>query len=535
MVIYATRQHLALSATNSSLSAYCRFNYSRQFFSRYTIQEDPNWDAKDDTIRVSGQLLVKSLLSILKPTTANKSVERCELTFAEGGAAQPLDEEERDSLESKLIVRLHCKHGVVKTHRLLLHNATNLMVPGVTNPTQESKLSIGARSLKDLLDPFPIAKGPKSDPQIILTLNEDEVILKAQESSLDTSVRGQLSTELSISPAEFEVYDVYEPPLTVGLHLKEFMATIAFAESQALTLDMRLTEPAAPLFIDIDGDLSETLFVISTSQVREHDVPAGVPPARRAPSHASNHTPHHTQSHAESRAGSRIDSRAGSLQPRGRKRELESVEPDARAFVTPGPGPGSARRKPQPAVVRGDRESVARALASQDSARSASVVRAMPPPPPPAARAPPQHTPPPNSNPFAPAEDSTWPRARAPQEPLFLPGSQIPLSQAAAAAIRESGLGIEDMDEAEFAAMLEDDGEEFVRAPAPSRHAQAGASAAGAPDADADEGEDEERDELDEDEIMRESSFELYEDTHTEFAPTQGDASAKTFRPLFDD
>ena len=67
MIVYATRQHFALSATNSSLSAYCRFKYSRQFFSRYTVQEDPNWDAKDDTIRVSGQLLVKvSILCVLK-------------------------------------------------------------------------------------------------------------------------------------------------------------------------------------------------------------------------------------------------------------------------------------------------------------------------------------------------------------------------------------------------------------------------------------------------------------------------------------
>ncbi|EKM50030.1 uncharacterized protein PHACADRAFT_264515 [Phanerochaete carnosa HHB-10118-sp] len=226
MVVYATRQHLALSATNSSLSAYCRFKYSRQFFSRYTVQEEPNWDAKDDTIRVSGQLLVKSLLSILKPATAAKSVERCELTFVEGGAAQQLDAEEGDSLESRLIVRLYCKHGVVKTHRLLLNDAANLMVPGLSNSPQESKLSVGARSLKDLLDHFPIAKGPKSDPQIIWVFNDDEVILKGLESSLDTSVKGQLATELSVSPAEFDVYDVYEPPLTVGLHLREFMVCV---------------------------------------------------------------------------------------------------------------------------------------------------------------------------------------------------------------------------------------------------------------------------------------------------------------------
>ncbi|GJE90949.1 hypothetical protein PsYK624_070960 [Phanerochaete sordida] len=491
MVLYATRQHMVISATNSSLSAYCRFRYHQQFFSRYTVQEDPTWDMKDDTIIVSGQLQVKSLLSSLKSVTVAKSVERCELTVTEGGAAQQLDEEENDSLSSKLIVRLHCKHGIVKTHRLLLNHATNLMSPGVLNPAQESKLTIGARSLKELLDHFPIARGPKSDPQIIVTLGDDEVILKAQESSLDTSVKGQLATELSISPAEFEAYDVFEPPFTVCLHLKELMATLAFAESQALTLDLRFTEPSAPVFIDIDGDLSETLFVIATSEVREEDIPAGVPPRARS-------------------------ARADSLQPRGRKRELESAEPEPRGLVTP----GSARRKPQKVVVRADRESMSRSLASQSS--RGSVARAMAPPAPPA-----QHGfagAPPSSNPFAPPPTPPPPRERDPlfsQEPLFLPGSQVPLSQAAAAAVRESGLGIENMDEAEFAAMMDDEGEE-VGVGAPAR----GASA------DADEGE--ERDEL-EDEEMRESSFGLYDDAHTEFAPTQGDVSAKTFRPLFDD
>jgi len=35
----------------------------------------------------------------------------------------------------------------------------------------------------------------------------------------------------------------------------------------SLALDLRFTDPAAPLFIDVEGDHTETLFVISTSQV----------------------------------------------------------------------------------------------------------------------------------------------------------------------------------------------------------------------------------------------------------------------------
>lgn len=40
-------------------------------------------------------------------------MERCELSIVEGNQVtdEEVEQEDRDSLESKLIVRLHCKHG----------------------------------------------------------------------------------------------------------------------------------------------------------------------------------------------------------------------------------------------------------------------------------------------------------------------------------------------------------------------------------------------------------------------------------------
>jgi cell cycle checkpoint control protein RAD9A len=52
----------------------------------------------------------------------------------------------------------------------------------------------------------------------------------------------------------------------------------------SLTLDLRFTDPAAPLFIDIEGDYSESLFVISTSQV--HGAATGVPTQHYQPSNS---------------------------------------------------------------------------------------------------------------------------------------------------------------------------------------------------------------------------------------------------------
>ncbi len=56
---------------------------------------------------------VQSLLSILRHRTVEKSVERCELSIIEGNEQEG---EDNDTLESKLIVRLHCKHGILIVH-----------------------------------------------------------------------------------------------------------------------------------------------------------------------------------------------------------------------------------------------------------------------------------------------------------------------------------------------------------------------------------------------------------------------------------
>ena len=55
----------------------------------------------------------QSLLSILKHRTVEKTVDRCELSIVEGAVhtQNQEPEDDADSLESKLIVRLYCKHG----------------------------------------------------------------------------------------------------------------------------------------------------------------------------------------------------------------------------------------------------------------------------------------------------------------------------------------------------------------------------------------------------------------------------------------
>jgi len=145
---------------------------------------------------------IKSLLSILKHKTVEKSVERCELSIMEGNDQ---DGEDEDNLESRMVVRLHCKHGgpalfsmaiadtlwvgIIKTHRLLLLTPASLMAPGVPDSTNESRITIGPKSMSELFQHFSSSKSAKSDPQLIWTFEENEVGLQSMESSIES--RGQ--------------------------------------------------------------------------------------------------------------------------------------------------------------------------------------------------------------------------------------------------------------------------------------------------------------------------------------------------------
>ncbi|KDR75080.1 hypothetical protein GALMADRAFT_69752 [Galerina marginata CBS 339.88] len=415
--IYATPEFLSLSSTNSSKSAYCRFKYERQFFSRYRLgtsaSGNHDWENEvDESQNVTGQLMTKSFLSILKHRTVEKSVERCELSLVEGNQEGSQDDEARDTLESKLMVRLHCKHGVVKTHRLLLLTPASLMAPGVPDATNESRITVGPKALKDLLDHFPVAKGARSDPQLVWTFEQHEVALKSMESSVDSRGRGQLSTEISISAEEFDVYDLYETPTTIAFHLREFNATIAFADSMSLPLELRFTDPAAPLFIDIEGDAVEILFVISTSQV----------PGSTAAIQRSTQT----------------------LNTKKREREQSTSE-------TP------RIKKPMKAVQSVAPETLF--SRSSSSSRSGShIPGSMPPPSIIPIRASSHSGHMRNSEPgFADPPRSSPPRLQK-SEPLFLPSSQM--SAVEEEVLRGTGLGLESMNANELADLLEGEGEE---------------------------------------------------------------------------
>ncbi|THU99152.1 hypothetical protein K435DRAFT_964605 [Dendrothele bispora CBS 962.96] len=446
--IYATPDVFSLSCTNSSKSAYCRFRYNKDFFSKYRLGSGNKANAAIEELpHVTGQLATRSLLSILKHKTVESTLERCEISIIDGvlnskSASDPDIGEgdvDIDSLESRLVVRLHCKHGVIKTHKLNLNIPTSLLAPGVPETLNESFLTIGSRTIKGMLELFPFVKNAKSDPQLVWTFGEVEVVISSLESSLDSKGQAQLNTEMGISVDEFNPYSLYAAPTTIAFHLKEFNATIAFAHASNLPIDIRFTDPTAPLFIELEGDSFETLFVISTNQVQT----------------STSETKLVREGSAPVRKRLRDETPAGET-PRFKK-PMKVVQATDRASMAR----DASMTRETPMSMSHSRLSV--------SQQSLSPLPTIPPPQLSNGRYE-------NSLRVSTPLSDTW--AHQPlsattarnhlesenqhnhsQDPLFLPSSSQ-LSIMDEDALRESGLGIEKMTAEEFDAMMEDEGEE---------------------------------------------------------------------------
>ncbi|KAF9509646.1 hypothetical protein BS47DRAFT_1384310 [Hydnum rufescens UP504] len=449
--IVASPADLSLSVTNSSKSAYARIKFYSGFFDKYSVtlqdshlvatKTDPAAaeagggaatataaaTADESAVAVRGEILVKSVLSILRHRNIQETVNKCDLLILEGSP-----DAEEDSPESVFILRLHCKHGVVKTHKLSLNEPDSVLAPRLpsSSPASQSKVVVGPRTVKDLLEHF--SGLGKMDAQLNWEFGNVSVKVKSRESG--TGVKdSRIDTEISVDADEFDVYSIPAPPISIAFHLREFNATIALAESLSLPLNILFTRSGEPLSVEIQADEEDALFIIATSQ-----------------------SPFTTSSDD------------------GGKRKRANNKNNLDANNTDTDSNSDARRNKKPARVVHVQRLETHNMTTTTKAKTRGSVQAETSP---LVLIRPEDPSSPDHRPLVPRPTSfSGPNAQYQQEqPLFLepsqpapmPRSTLPpplsqLSAADAAVIRDTGLGIEDMDCDEFAALMEDEGEEVI-------------------------------------------------------------------------
>lgn len=100
--VYADDWQLTLRTVNSNRSAFAYFVFQPKFFSKYEVGTGAAREGEDNlrfkTLNKSCQAAFKSLVAL------EKTVERCSIHV--------------DLDDCRLVIRMHCKHAIIKTHRL---------------------------------------------------------------------------------------------------------------------------------------------------------------------------------------------------------------------------------------------------------------------------------------------------------------------------------------------------------------------------------------------------------------------------------
>lgn len=229
---------LSLRTVNSSRSAYACYLFAPLFFQLYqaaTPGQDP----------LRCKILMKSFLSVFRSLVMlEKTVEKCCISL--------------NGRSSRLVVQLHCKYGVRKTHNLSFQDCESLQA--VFDPAScPYLLRAPAKLLGEAVLPFPPALA-----EVTLGIGHGRrVILRSyQEEEADSTIKAMV-TEMSIGQEDFQQLQA-EEGVAITFCLKEFRGLLSFAESANLSLSIHFDAPGRPAIFAIKDSLLDGHFVLAT-------------------------------------------------------------------------------------------------------------------------------------------------------------------------------------------------------------------------------------------------------------------------------
>nr|XP_025142554.1 cell cycle checkpoint control protein RAD9A isoform X4 [Bubalus bubalis] len=202
------------------------------------------------------KILMKSFLSVFRSLAMlEKTVEKCCISL--------------NDRSSRLVVQLHCKYGVRKTHNLSFQDCESLQA--VFDPALcPHVLRAPARVLVEAVLPFPpalaeVTLGIGRGRRVILRSYQEEeaepgflLLLPPPDSAIKAMV-----TEMSIGEEDFQQLQAQEG-VAITFCLKEFRGLLSFAESANLSLSIHFDAPGRPAIFAIEDSLLDGHFVLAT-------------------------------------------------------------------------------------------------------------------------------------------------------------------------------------------------------------------------------------------------------------------------------
>lgn len=195
------------------------------------------------------------------------ALERCEFELQ----AHP------DQTECRLIFKIFCKHGVVKTYRLY-YEAGEVLHASFDPAASTNFWTVSSRTLRDVVEYF----GPKTD-QLDWYFQDGKVTFTSYAEKVQNGreiLKQPMHTSVALEKKDFSDFNVQEG-LHIGIVVKDFRAIVAHAETLHAQIQARYARGNRPMQIsyNANGLLAEfTLMTRSTTG----NIPTGSRPATPA-------------------------------------------------------------------------------------------------------------------------------------------------------------------------------------------------------------------------------------------------------------
>ncbi|KAL4944582.1 hypothetical protein BDV06DRAFT_220100 [Aspergillus oleicola] len=262
--IEAENELLRLSALNSSKTAFAAFVFEPEtFFERYDFYYTNG--------KFSCQVYLKALLSVFttRPNRRDKdtAVERCDFEI----------QEESDSTECRLVIRMLCGLGVIKSYKLT-YESTTIQHAIFDQAQATNEWSIEPIFLKEIAAHF----SPSAEQLDVYSENSKVIFTSFTTKITDgkDTLRQPVHTSVAIDKKDFEHY-LADDGMHVAISCKDFKAVISHAESAKVILTARYTRPCRPLQLAYDFEGVRVKFTLmTTGEASPEDLPSSSRPVR---------------------------------------------------------------------------------------------------------------------------------------------------------------------------------------------------------------------------------------------------------------
>ncbi|RKF79015.1 DNA repair protein rad9 [Golovinomyces cichoracearum] len=253
--VEASQHKLVLTTLNSTKSAYASFSLSAtKFFSKYNYKYiRPGRQIKE---KFAFKIYNRALISVFKGRAVDPNREK--ETAVEKCEARVEDEEE--TLKSRFVIKMICRHGVRKIYRLVFEPLPPLHAI-FDKESAHNYWSISSKVLREFTDHF----GPGTEQldiyseagRVNFTSFTEKIILGNE------ILKKPLHTNIAVDTLEFSGFSV-EELLHIVISVKEFKAIVAHCAIHNVMVNAFYSHPSNPMQItyDFDGIISE--FILMT-------------------------------------------------------------------------------------------------------------------------------------------------------------------------------------------------------------------------------------------------------------------------------